>query len=96
MVHFHVPKAGGLQPADQRQNKPLPGPLIIHGSVKRAALAVVLGLDVQMLCDDGTALEMGRQRNNLFCHAGQLVYPLVTLMDGVWMIGCLPQPAIDL
>jgi hypothetical protein len=53
-----VPKAGGLQPANQRQNKPLPRPLIIHSSVKGAPLAVVLGLDVQVLCDDGTALEV--------------------------------------
>jgi hypothetical protein len=57
-VHFHVPKAGGLQPADQRQDESFPGPLIIHSSVKRAALAVVLGLNVQMLCDDGAALEV--------------------------------------
>jgi hypothetical protein len=53
-----MPKAGGLQPAHQWQNKPLPGPLIIHNSVKGAPLAVVLGLDVQMLCDDGTASEV--------------------------------------
>jgi len=57
-VHFYVPKAGGLQPADKRQDESLPGPLIIHSSVKGAPLAVVLGLDVQMLCDDGTALEV--------------------------------------
>src|ERR1035441_978431 len=28
--------------------------------------------------------------------AGQFIHPLVTLMDGVRMIGCLPQPAIQL
>jgi hypothetical protein len=55
-VHFDVPNAGGLQPADQWQDESLPGPLVIHSSVKGAPLAVVLGLDVQTLCDDGTAL----------------------------------------
>jgi hypothetical protein len=83
-----VLNAGGSQPADQWQDESLPRPLVIHSSVKRAAFAVVLGLDVKMLCDDSPALEMGRQRHNLFCHAGQLVYPLVTLMDRVRMIGC--------
>jgi hypothetical protein len=57
-VHFDVPNAGGLQSADKRQDESLPGPLIIHSSVKGAPLAVVLGLDVQMLCDDGTAPEV--------------------------------------
>jgi hypothetical protein len=44
---------------------------------------VILTLDVEMLCDYGTASEMGRQRDNLFCNAGQFVDPLVTLMDRV-------------
>ena len=91
-----MPKAGGLQPAHQWQNKPLPRPLIIHSSVKGAPLAMVLGLDVKMLCDDGTASEMGRQCDNFFCDAGQFVHPLVTLADGVRMIGCLSQFVIQL
>ncbi len=88
--------AGMLQPASKRQDQSLTRPLVIDSPIERAPLAVVLGLDVEMLGDDGTALEMGCQSGDFLRNAGQLVHPLVALMDGVRMVGGLSQFAIQL